>query len=549
MPRPRTGSLELRPNGWHARLTVDLTNADGSTRQERRWVPLGTFDKSRATRMLAKLARELAAGRLVPEARAETRKPETFDEYSDAWLAARKAAGVVMAADEGNHLTRYILPTLGPLALADVRPVQVRAVLQACVALGRSRETVRKVRGTILRVLGSAFRDELVSENAVLRVEVPSDAREDERERVILTDVEVARYLSSPEADLEVKVASVCSRVLGGMRTAEVLRWAWEMVDRGTFAVVRVPRAKARRGTVGRVQELIVPDPMRAVLRGWWAAQSCPEQGALFPVRRGERKGDFRVGRGHSFARRLRRDLLRAGVLRHACDGSCVKAAREGKATRCERFASDPLYSDTSMSRRVDFHSFRRAFASALADAGINVQTAMHLAAHSDAKTHALYVMRTDAMKQIPVSAVPNVNASLAVLARTVDDSIAADRGSSGKLARPRGFEPLTYGSGGRRSIQLSYGRKVTRHGSYPRCGLRTRGATLRAKCVGHDGQATPYNVTDWMSARAGLASRASTLQPKPPKPSAASMHVARWCPLTKTWKIESAQRSSISLS
>ena len=38
MPRPRTGSLELRPNGWHARITVEVPNADGSTRKERRWI-------------------------------------------------------------------------------------------------------------------------------------------------------------------------------------------------------------------------------------------------------------------------------------------------------------------------------------------------------------------------------------------------------------------------------------------------------------------------------------------------------------------------------
>jgi hypothetical protein len=64
------------------------------------------------------------------------------------------------------------------------------------------------------------------------------------------------------------------------------------------------------------------------------------------------------------------------------------------------------IHKNSPTSRCVDFHSFRRAFASSLAEVGVNEQRAMILTAHADSKTHALYVPSTAAMQAIPEGAV-----------------------------------------------------------------------------------------------------------------------------------------------
>jgi integrase len=184
------------------------------------------------------------------------------------------------------------------------------------------------------------------------------------------------------------------------MRSGDLLRWTWQMIDTVDFAACIIPRAKK-----GIPQRLEIPEVLRPILRHWWAAHGSPTAARpVFPITRGNRVGEARKARGVSFAEPLRRELLRAGVVRHECSGSCFCAE---EPEPCPNFASDPLYDETETTLPVDFHSFRRAFNTALAEAGVNVQQAMHLAGHSDPKVHAMYIMGTKRMQQIPAAALP----------------------------------------------------------------------------------------------------------------------------------------------
>ena len=110
------------------------------------------------------------------------------------------------------------------------------------------------------------------------------------------------------------------------------------------------------------------------------------------------------------------------------------------------------IHNDTPDSLRVDFHSFRRAISTALAGANVNEQHAMVVTDHADSKTHALYVMQSEALQVIPAAAVEVFPSVGLVIPKgtAVPERRSTDHGKAENLARPRGFEPLTYGSGGR---------------------------------------------------------------------------------------------------
>jgi hypothetical protein len=119
---------------------------------------------------------------------------------------------------------------------------------------------------------------------------------------------------------------------------------------------------------------------------------------------------------GNSYAERLRRELFRAGVFRlppvevpATKSGTRTDLGQRAEGTKLAPNPRDPLYFETTVSLPVDFHSFRRAFNTALAASGVNVQTAMKLAGHSDPKTHMRYVMDAPAMRAIPDAALPQL--------------------------------------------------------------------------------------------------------------------------------------------
>ena len=376
MARERTGTLNFRAStgSYRARLTV--VGADGTT--TRPWYSLGTADKALATKRLAALV--AAQGRQVAE---DTARVEP---YALAWLDARRARGVAQVGSEAGWLTNHILPapapdkpSMGSLYLPDVRPLHVRAVLDAVAAKGLGRQSLVHVRSTMHLIFDQAWRDELIPENPVLKVKLP-EVREVTKKREILTDDEIAALWRCDEVSIELRLLVLVARCEGGMRTRDCTAWTWEAIDRESFATCIVPRTKT-----GKPQRLEIPAVLRAPLRKWWEDAGSPSTGPVFPVTKGTRKGEARKAQGVSFADRLRRGLLAASVDRHE------------------------LHHETEWSLPVDFHSCRRAFATALAETSIEPRAAMRLTGHSSTQAHERYVMERDETRRIPDVAIPRL--------------------------------------------------------------------------------------------------------------------------------------------
>ncbi|HWA77875.1 MAG TPA: hypothetical protein VG937_36325 [Polyangiaceae bacterium] len=435
--RPRKGYLEFRGGSWHAQLTITV---DGE--RVRKWFNLETDSKPIAKRKLARLVKEHGKGEApsVEAVAADAAREETVPEAVRRIVARQGEEGLKSWKERLSRLERYAVPLLEKLSVKAVRPLHVREVLDEASKAGLSKQSVIHVRNDLSAVFGDLWRDEVITENPVKRVKLPKNLRVDGRGRVILSDAEFAHFMAASGVPEHVHLMALASRSFGGMRTSDLHAWDWSHVDTQTWQSAEVYRPKTDGPEASAVLErLALPEMLQAPLAAWWSRQPAPKakqgptEGPVFPVRKGKRAGERQTKRSH--ARELRFYLWRAGVhrplegfaealatlrtaqakLAELRAGKAKGEVREGQWAAAAALAAaqalDAIQSDTERSLCADFHSFRRAFNTALGAAGINVQQAMALAGHKDARTHLRYVdLGQRGALEMPLAALPTLS-------------------------------------------------------------------------------------------------------------------------------------------
>ncbi len=304
---------------------------------------------------------------------------ETFEEAARRIVGEQLADNIPSAPARLSRLERWAFPVIGALPVTEVKPGHISGLLADAAALGRGSTTIVHFRGDLSTTFAELLREEAVTRNPakaeLIRTPVGED---DDRKRTILRDEEFAALVQAPTTPAQLRIMAICSRAFGGMRTSDLQAWQWDHVDLVEWAWAEVPRPKTTKRrkpgapALPALERIDLPETVAADLHAWWQERGGPTSGPvfIFPAAK------------YSFARDLRQALLDAGVDRHE------------------------LHHDTERSRRVDFHSFRRAYSTAIANSGLNAQSAMQLTGHKNLKTHMLYVVPESL--QIPAGAVPN---------------------------------------------------------------------------------------------------------------------------------------------
>jgi site-specific recombinase XerC len=173
------------------------------------------------------------AADIVPGANPAPKRAETVSEAAERIF--KEGVGEVRdVVNDPIRFRKHVAPHIGKLPVTDVGSSHIREVLNSGKEQGKSHKSLVHLRRVMNLIFGLLWQDEEIRENPVARVKVPK-VETDKRERSVLTDAELVRYLGwqHPEehhgmAVLERQTMACISRCFGGLRTGDMhaLRWS-----------------------------------------------------------------------------------------------------------------------------------------------------------------------------------------------------------------------------------------------------------------------------------------------------------------------------------
>lgn len=152
----------------------------------------------------------------------------TVGQYLPQWLESKGRIRVSTSHSYAGHIRCHLIPELGHLRLAELKPSHVEALYRRLAEDGMSARTVQRVHATLRAAFNSALRRGLIERNVVLHVELVGAQR---YQAATWTPDQVGQFLDYLR-DSEDRLAALYQLlVLRGPRRGEAVGLRWSDVD------------------------------------------------------------------------------------------------------------------------------------------------------------------------------------------------------------------------------------------------------------------------------------------------------------------------------